>query len=76
MFKMACLLVLQPFAPPCFQGFFANTAPADFSLNLVREISPGKVLKLSARAVKLYLVRLSVTVGFRVPWYTYRPHSG
>jgi hypothetical protein len=25
------------------------------------------VLKLSARAAKLYLMRLSVTVGFRVP---------
>lgn len=64
---MACLLVLQPFAPPCFQGFFATTASADFSNTLVLEFSPGKVLKLSARAAKLYLMRLSVTVGFRVP---------
>lgn len=66
-FKLACLLVLRPFAQPCFQGFFATTASADFSRTLIREISPGKVLKLSARAAKLYLVRLSVTVGFRVP---------
>lgn len=67
MFKMACLLVLQPFALPGFQGFFATTASADFSPTLIREISPGKVLKLFARAAKLYRIRLSVTVGFRVP---------
>ena len=65
--KLACLLVLRPFAQPCFQGFLATTASADFSQTLIREISPGKVLKLSARAAKLYRVRLSVTVGFRVP---------
>ena len=64
---MACLLVLQPFAPACFQAFPATTASADFSQTLTREISPGKVLKLFARAAKLYLMRLSVTVGFRVP---------
>jgi hypothetical protein len=67
MFKTVCLLVLQPFAPSCFQNFIANTASADFSRTLIREFSPGKVLKLSARAAKLYLMRLSVTVGFRVP---------
>jgi hypothetical protein len=50
-----------------YYGFFATTASADFSQTLIREISPGKVLKLSARAAKLYLMRLSVTVGFRVP---------
>jgi hypothetical protein len=66
-FKMVCLSVLRPFARPCFQGFFATTASADFSHILIREISPGKTLKLSARAAKLYLIRLSVTVGFRVP---------
>ncbi len=38
------------------------------------EISPGKVLKLSARAAKLYLMCLSVTVGFRVSQHTHRPH--
>jgi hypothetical protein len=64
---MVCLLVLQPFALPSFQGFFATTASADFSKALTFEISPGKVLKLSARAAKLYLMCLSVTVGFRVP---------
>jgi len=67
MFKMVCLLVLQPFALPSFPGFFATTASADFSNTLILEISPGKALKLSARAAKLYLMRLSVTVGFRVP---------
>ena len=40
---------------------------SDFSQTLIREISPGKVLKRSARAAKLYLMRLSVTVGFRDP---------
>jgi len=64
---MACLLVLRPFAPPRFRGFLATTASADFSQTLIREISPGKVLKRSARAAKLYLMRLSVTVGFRDP---------
>jgi hypothetical protein len=67
MFKMVCLLVLQPFAPVCFQTFLTTTASADFSQTLIQEISPGKALKLSARAAKLYLMRLSVTVGFRVP---------
>jgi hypothetical protein len=74
MFKMVCLLVLQPFAPVCFQTFLTTTASADFSQTLIQEISPGKALKLSARAAKLYLMRLSVTVGFRVPWHTHRPH--
>ena len=64
---MVCLLVLPPFALPSFQGFFATKASADFFKALASKISPGKVLKLSARAAKLYLMRLSVTVGFRVP---------
>ena len=64
---MVCLLVLQPFALPSFPGFFATTASADFSSALTSKISPSKVLKFSARAAKLYLMRLSVTVGFRVP---------
>ncbi len=38
------------------------------------EISPGKVLKLSARAAKLYLMCLSVTIGFRIYSHTHRPH--
>ena len=49
-------------------------ASADFSNTLMSEISPGKVLKLSARAAKLYLMCLSVTVGFRVSQHTHRPH--
>ena len=56
-----------PSLQPRYRAFFATTASADFSQTLIREISPGKVLKLSARAAKLYLMRLSVTVGFRVP---------
>ncbi|MCL7421698.1 MAG: hypothetical protein M8364_12420, partial [Methylobacter sp.] len=39
--------------PACFQAFLTTTASADFSQTLIREISPGKVLKLSARAAKL-----------------------
>jgi hypothetical protein len=64
---MVCLLVLRPFALLGFPSFFTTTASADFSQTLIQEISPGKVLKLSARAAKLYLMCLSVTVGFRVP---------
>jgi len=58
--------ILRYFAPPPLQGFFATITSADFSFTLMMEISPGKVLKLSARAAKIYLVCLSVTVGFRV----------
>ena len=49
-------------------------ASADFSNTLMLKISPGKMLKLSARAAKLYLMRLSVTIGFRVSQHTHRPH--
>ena len=45
----------------------ATTASADFSLALPRETSPSKVRSLSVRAARLYLTRLSVTVGLRVP---------
>ncbi len=62
-----CFVVLRPFAPPALPGFLATTASADFSVPLGSEISPGKVPRLSARAAKLYLMRLSVTVGFRGP---------
>jgi len=65
---LVTVLLVQPFAGvyglgglPC-----ATTASADFSQTLVGEISPGKVLKLSARAAKLYLMCLSVTFGFRI----------
>ena len=51
-------------------------ASADSSLVLTREVSPGKVHGLSARAVRLYPMRLSVTVGFRVFSHAHRPHRG
>ena len=47
-------------------SLFTTTDCADFSSTLMDEISPGKVPVLSTRAVKLYLMRLSVTFGFRV----------
>lgn len=49
-------------------------ASADFSPALAEEISPGKIHELSTRAVRLYSVRLSVTLGFRVLSYAHRPH--
>ena len=55
-------------------AFFTTMASADSSLALTREASPGKVHGLSARAVRLYPMRLSVTVGFRVLSHAYRPH--
>ena len=51
-------------------------ASADSSRALTREASPGKVHELSARAARLYLTRLSVTVGFRVFSHAYRPRLG
>jgi hypothetical protein len=65
--RMAGFVVLRPFAPRSFPRFLATTASADSSAALPAEVSPGKVPKLSARSARLYLVRLSVTVGFRVP---------
>ena len=45
---------------------FTTMASADFSAALLAEISPGKVHEqFGLRAVRLYLVRLSVTLGFR-----------
>ena len=41
-------------------------ASADFSPALTGELSPGKVLILSLRAVRLYLVRLVWILGFAV----------
>ncbi len=49
-------------------------ASADFFSTLIEKISPSKVLKLSTRAIRFYLVRLSVTVGFRVHSHAHRPH--
>jgi len=51
-------------------------ASADSSHALPYETSPGKVHELSARAVRLYPMRLSVTVGFRVLSHAHRPHRG
>ena len=65
-FGVACFVVLRPFAPRGFPRFFTTMAVADSSSTLIQEVSPGKAPRLSARIVRLYLVRLSVTVGFRV----------
>ena len=70
----ACLLRLRPFAPAAFTAFIATVASADFCPSLNRQISPGKVHELSGRAVGLYPMRLSVTVGFRVSQHTHRSH--
>ena len=64
---MVCFVVLRPFAPHGFPRFLATMASADSSATLIGEVSPGKAPRLSARIARLYLVRLSVTVGFRVP---------
>jgi hypothetical protein len=57
---------LRPFAPRGFPRFFVTQASADSSSTLIEEVSSGKVLRLSARIARLYLRRLSVTVGCRV----------
>ena len=48
-------------------AFFTTTAAADFCRALARQISPSKVSTVSTRVVGFYLLRLSVTVGFRIP---------
>ena len=58
------------------QAFFAPTASADFSPALAAETSPGKVHELSTRAVRIYPMCLSLTVGFRAFSHAYRPHRG
>jgi hypothetical protein len=56
-------------------ALFTTTASADSSADLSAEISPGKVHEhFGLRAVRLYLMRLSVTLGFRVFSHAYRPH--
>ena len=55
--------LLRSFAPPALPGFFATMTSADFSKALTLETSPSKVLPLSPRAARLYLVRLD---GLRV----------
>jgi hypothetical protein len=52
-----CFGFFGPSLHPHYRRFSATTASADFSPMLIREISPGKVLKLSARAVRLYPMR-------------------
>lgn len=47
------------------RDIFTTMASADFSAPLRAETSPGKVYELSTRADSLYLIRLSVTFGFR-----------
>ena len=71
------LASLPPSALRSFRRYaviFTTTASADFSHALTREISPGKVHELSARAVRLYPMRLSVTVGFCVSSHAHLPH--
>lgn len=65
----------SPSLQPAFPAFFATTASADCSHALTRELSPGKVHELSARSVRLYRLRLSVTVGFRVLSHAHRPQT-
>ena len=65
---------LRPFAPAAFTAFLATMASADFCPPLSGQISPGKVHGLSGRAAGLYLMRLSVTVGFRGSQHTHRSH--
>ena len=55
--------LLRSFVPPALPGFFATMTSADFSKALTLEISPSKVLPLSPRAARLYLMRLD---GIRV----------
>ena len=55
--------LLRSFAPPALPGFFATMTSADFSKALTLETSPSKVLPLSPRAARLYLLRLD---GLRV----------
>ena len=47
-------------------GVLTTMASADSCRSLNQQASPGKVHELSARAARLYLMRLSVTLGFRV----------
>ena len=47
-------------------GVLTTMASADSCSSLNQQASPGKVHELSARAARLYLIRLSVTVGFCV----------
>ena len=55
-------------------GVFTTMASADSCMPLSTQVSPGKVHELSARAARLYKIRLSVTLGFRVSSHTHRSY--
>ena len=75
-FQLVCLLVLWPFAPSGFQRLSSLLRPLLTSAQaLARQTSPSKVSSVSTRVVGLYLLRLSVTVGFRIPEHTLRPQA-
>jgi hypothetical protein len=50
---------------------FTTMASADSCPALTVQVSPSKVFKLSNRFVRLYLLLLSVTLGFRVCLHTH-----
>ncbi len=54
---------------------FATMASADSCPALTVQVSPSKVFKLSTRFVRLYLLLLSVTLGFRVCLHTHRQQA-
>ena len=56
------------------KGVFTTMASADSCSSLNSQASPGKVHELSARAARLYKIRLSVTLGFRVSSHTHRSY--
>jgi hypothetical protein len=69
------LLVLWPFARPVFRQASSLLRPLlTPPLLSQRRPDPGKVPELSARIARLYLVRLSVTFGFRILSHAHRPH--
>ena len=55
-------------------GVLTTMASADSCWSLNQQASPGKVHELSARAARLYKIRLSVTLGFRVSSHTHRSY--
>ena len=55
-------------------ALFTTMASADSCSSLNQQASPGKVHELSARAARLYKIRLSVTLGFRVSSHTHRSY--
>lgn len=55
-------------------ALYATMASADSFRALTQKASPGKAHELSTRAARLYLMCLSVTVGFCVSEHAYRTH--